>query len=67
MIITLRPPDAAGPLRVGATGPDTADTLRHLGDPREFRRTADSRPAWAVDRALLARPGYYDDPASDRR
>ncbi len=65
MIITLRPPDAAGPLRVGATGPDTADTLRHLGDPQEFRRTADSRPAWAVDRPSGLFVSVYFD-ADDR-
>lgn len=50
MIIVLSPPDAAGPLRIGATRQDTVDTLRQLGDPQVFHRTPDSHPAWAVHR-----------------
>jgi hypothetical protein len=50
MIVTLRPPNAAGPLFIGATGQDTVDILRQLGDPQVLCRTPGSRPAWAVDR-----------------
>jgi hypothetical protein len=39
VIIVLRPPDAAGPLRIGAAGQDTVDTLRQLGDPQVLCRT----------------------------
>lgn len=65
MIIELHPPETAGPLRIGATGHDTVDTLRQLGDPRAFCRTAGSRPAWAVHRPSgLAIITYFD--ADDR-
>jgi hypothetical protein len=50
MIIVLRPPGAAGALRVGASVRDTVDILRQLGDPQAFHKTPDSRPAWAVHR-----------------
>jgi hypothetical protein len=65
VIIVLRPPDAAGPLRIGATGQDTVDTLRQLGDPQVLCRTPDSRPAWAVHRPSgLFISAYFD--ADDR-
>jgi hypothetical protein len=50
MIIILRPPDVAGPLRIGATGQDTVDTLRQLGDPLVLCGIAGRRPGWGVDR-----------------
>jgi hypothetical protein len=51
MIIAIHPPDAAGPLRIGATGQDTVDTLRQLGDPQMLCRSPDSHPGWGVHRA----------------
>lgn len=51
MILALRPPDAAGPLRIGATGQDAVDALRQLGDPQMLCRSPDSRPGWGVHRA----------------
>ena len=50
MNIVLRPPEAAGPLLVGALGQDTVDTLRQLGHPQVLCRTPSSRPGWAVQR-----------------
>ena len=65
MIFELHPPQAAGPLRIGATGHDTVEILRQLGDPEVFCRTAGSRPAWGVRRPSgLVIITYFD--ADDR-
>jgi hypothetical protein len=61
MIITLIPPDVAGPLRIGATGQDAVDTLRQLGVPLVLCRTADSRPGWGVHRPSGLFIGVYFD------
>src|SRR4051794_10463032 len=51
MIIALRPPDAAGPLRIGATGQHTVDTLRQLDVPLVLcRATGSHPPGWGVHR-----------------
>jgi hypothetical protein len=65
MIITLRPPDAAGPLRIGATGQDTVGTLRQLGVPLVLCRAAGSRPGWGIHRPSGLFIGVYFD-AHDR-
>lgn len=61
MVIVLRPPGAAGPLRIGATGQETVDTLRRLGDPEVLCRTPGSRPGWAVNRPSGLFVGAYFD------
>ena len=61
MIITLIPPDVAGPLRIGATGQDALDTLRQLGVPLVLCRAADSRPGWGVHRPSGLFIGVYFD------
>jgi hypothetical protein len=50
MIFDLHPPEAAGPLRIGATGSHTMEVLKHLGDPLVLCRIPGSRPAWGVHR-----------------
>jgi hypothetical protein len=50
VIIILRPPDVAGPLRTGATGHDTVNTLRQLGEPVILCGTAGRPAGWGVDR-----------------
>jgi hypothetical protein len=52
MIFVLRPPDIAGPPRIGTTGPEAVDTLKLLGIPTLWC-TGSSRHAWGVFR----RPG----------
>ena len=61
MIIILRPPDLAGPLRIGATGQDTDDTLRQLGDPLVLCGVAGRRPGWGVVRPSGLEIGAYFD------
>lgn len=61
MIIALRPPDAAGPLRLGATGQAAVDTLQHLGVPLVLCRDTSSRPGWAVHRPSGLFIGVYFD------
>lgn len=53
MIFELHPPQAAGPLRIGATGHDTVEILKQLGVPQVLCRTPRRRPAW---RAPAVRP-----------
>ncbi len=65
MIIVLRPPDRAGPLRIGATGQDAVDTLRQLGTPMVLCRAAGSGPGLGVDRPSGLFIGVYCD-ADDR-
>lgn len=65
MVIVLRPPEAAGPLGIGATGQATVDTLRRLGDPQVLCRTPGSRPGWGVQRPSGLFIGAYFD-AQDR-
>ena len=50
LVIDLRPPDAAGPLRIGADRTETVTALRELGTPRLVTRTLGHQPAWAVER-----------------
>ena len=45
MIFELHPPEAAGPLLIGATGHDTVDVLRQPGDPQVLCKTPGSRSA----------------------
>lgn len=61
MIIMLRPPDVAGPLRIGATGQDTVETLRQLGVPLVVCRTVGSGPGWGVERPSGLFIGVYFD------
>lgn len=65
MIINLRPPDAAGPLRIGAPGGDAVEILRQLGEPVVLCRAAGSRPGWGVHHASGLFIGVYFD-AQDR-
>ena len=65
MIFELHPPQAAGPLRIGAAGHDTVEILTRLGPPQVFFRTPESRPAWGVHRPSgLFIVAYFD--ADDR-
>lgn len=48
MFFELHPPDAAGPLRIGATGRHTLEILKQLGDPLILCRTPSH--AWSVER-----------------
>jgi hypothetical protein len=65
VIIILRPPDVAGPLRIGATGHDTVDTLRQLGEPVILCGIAGRPSGWGVDRPSgLFIATYFD--ADDR-
>lgn len=65
MNFELHPPQAAGPLRIGAAGHDTVEILKQFGDPEVFCRTAGSRPAWGVHRPSgLFIITYFD--ANDR-
>jgi hypothetical protein len=50
VIFQLQPPEAAGPLLIGATGNATIEILRQLGDPQVLCKTPQSRPAWGVFR-----------------
>ncbi len=44
MIFEFHPPEAAGPLLIGATGNHTVEVLRQLGDPQVLCTTPGSRP-----------------------
>jgi hypothetical protein len=61
VIIILRPPHVAGPLRIGATGQDTWDTLRRFGDPLVLCGVAGRRPGCGVDRPSGLFIGAYFD------
>ncbi|MEU5262122.1 hypothetical protein [Amycolatopsis sp. NPDC021455] len=50
LVIRLRPPGAAGPLRIGATGEETLETLRRLGEPVVLCGFRGGRPGWGVER-----------------
>jgi hypothetical protein len=65
MNFELRPPQAAGPLRIGATGRDTVEILRQLGTPLVLCRTHGRRPGWGVHRPSGPFIGAYFD-ADDR-
>ena len=65
MIINLRPPDAAGPLRIGASRQDTLDALERLGAPAPFGRVTVDLPGLAVDRPSGLFIGAHFD-AQDR-
>ncbi|HJP72974.1 MAG TPA: hypothetical protein VJ914_01825 [Pseudonocardiaceae bacterium] len=51
LVIDLRPPDAAGPLRIGSDRTEFIAALREFGVPRLVTRAPGRRPSWAVDRA----------------
>lgn len=57
IVVDLHPPDAAGPLRIGADRTEMVTALREFGEPRLVTRTLGHRPAWAVQRpsGLLVR------------
>lgn len=61
MIIELRPPDAAGPLRLGVTGQTTVDILRQLGVPLVLCKATGGRPGWGVHRPSGLFIGVYFD------
>jgi hypothetical protein len=65
VVIQLRPPDVAGPLRVGATGEETLEALRRLGDPVVLCGFRGGRPGWGVDRPSGLFVGCHFD-AADR-
>ena len=65
MIFELHPPQAAGPLRIGATGHDTVEILKQLGTPLVLCRTHGRRPGWGVERPSGLFIGAYFD-ADDR-
>jgi hypothetical protein len=44
------PPDAAGPLRIGAAADDTFESLKQLGVPLILCRIPGSWPAWGIHR-----------------
>jgi hypothetical protein len=50
LVIDLRPPDAAGPLRIGADRAELIAALREFGVPRLVTRAPGRIPSWAVDR-----------------
>jgi hypothetical protein len=50
LVIDLRPPDAAGPLRIGSDRTDMVAALREFGEPRLVTRAPGRPPSWAVDR-----------------
>ena len=50
MIFEIHPPEAAGPLRIGAGGHDTFQTLKQLGVPLVLCPIPGSRAAWGVHR-----------------
>ncbi len=57
LVIDLCPPDAAGPLRIGADQSATVAALREFGEPRLCNGTPGRRPSWFVLRpsGLLVR------------
>ena len=65
MIFELHPPQAAGPLHIGATGHDTVELLSQLGAPVVLCRTRGRRPGWGVHRPSGLFIGAYFD-ADDR-
>lgn len=50
LVVDLRPPDTAGPLRIGADRTELVAALREFGTPRLATRTLGRRPAWTVRR-----------------
>ncbi|OXM65959.1 hypothetical protein [Amycolatopsis vastitatis] len=63
VVIRLRPPDVAGPLRIGATGEETLEALRRLGDPVFLCGFRGGRPGWGVDRPSGLSIGCHFDEA----
>ncbi len=49
-VVDLRPPEAAGPLRIGADRAETVTALRQLGEPQLLNGTPGRRPSWFVHR-----------------
>jgi hypothetical protein len=65
VIFELHPPEAAGPLLIGATGNHTVEVLGQLGAPHVLCKTGGGRPGWAVHRPSgLFISTYFD--ADDR-
>jgi hypothetical protein len=50
MLFELHPPQSVGPLRIGATGHDTVETLKQLGTLLMLCRRHGRPPAWGADR-----------------
>ncbi|MBO0869562.1 MAG: hypothetical protein J2P15_13450 [Micromonosporaceae bacterium] len=50
MLIVLRPPEAAGPLFIGAAGEEAVGILRELGQPLLLCGMRGSEPGWGVER-----------------
>jgi hypothetical protein len=50
LVIDLRPPHVAGPLRIGMDRSEMVTALGELGEPRLVTRSLGRRPAWAVHR-----------------
>lgn len=50
MIFELHPPQAAGPLRIGATVHDTTELLKQFGTPVILCGINGRRPGWGVHR-----------------
>lgn len=48
LVIDLYPPEAAGPLRIGADRTATVAALREFGEPRPHDGTPDHSPSWFV-------------------
>ncbi len=65
MIIDLRPPSAAGPLFIGATGQEAVGILRQLGQPLVLCGIGGRKPGWGVERPSGLFIGAYFD-AQDR-
>jgi len=51
MIFELRPPEAAGPLRINEPAGDTMEILKGLGTPMFLCRPHGSPPGWGVQRS----------------
>lgn len=61
MIIDLRPPEAAGPLFIGAAGQEAVEILRRLGEPLVLCGIGGTRAGWGVERPSgLFIGGYFD-------
>ena len=61
VIFELHPPQAAGPLYIGAAERDTMEILKRLGVPQVLCRSAESPPAWGVFRPSGLFIGAYFD------
>jgi hypothetical protein len=65
VIIELRPSQGAGELWLGASGPDTVEVLKRLGNPEVLCRVPQDRPGWGILRRSGLSIGTYFD-SNDR-